>query len=194
MWIWCCQVFPDCSSVSLVTNSSYSSPCAPGDISQKGATMSSSSSSPNFCVCAASLHSQGRPPPPPPYSPSLSATLVPAPFPSLGQPSFRLSSIYFSFSFVLICRLIHCDSIAVVLVLQSPLRCCDSFSLPRSFSLSVSLSLFIIVSFDPLFYPHSFLPLRPLCKHRSLRCLRNFQDKLQSYNIFNLQQHQKRKK
>lgn len=78
---------------------------------------------------------------PPPYSPSLSATLAPAPFPYLGQPSFRLSSIYFSFSFVLICRLIHCDSIAVVLVLQSPLRCCDSFSLSRSFSLSVSLSL-----------------------------------------------------
>jgi len=132
-------VFPGHSSSSSATNSS-SAAGAPGDISQKGATMSSSS--PNFCVCAASLHSLGNPP----NSASLSQTLfrpsvclslplvltcsfhlLPPHLPSF----FRLSSIYFSFSFVLICRLIHCDSIAVVLVLQSPCALARSLSSTR---------------------------------------------------------------
>lgn len=50
----------------------------------------------------------------PPFS-----SLAHSPLLSSASTCCALSSIYFSFSFVLICRLIHCDGIAVVVVLAA---------------------------------------------------------------------------
>lgn len=84
---------------------------------QKACTALTAAPSSNFAVCAASLHRL--------------VLLLRLPLPllllcvarssslSFASTCCALSSIYFSFSFVLICRLIHCDSIAVVVVLAA---------------------------------------------------------------------------